>query len=82
MQKDLTAVAASQDIDQIRVQLDKLQLQPGDVLIVRRNDGAPAVSRDEAKLVRQAVLMAFEGYPFQPAILFADGYELAVIHVK
>ena len=82
MQTDLTAVAASQDIDQIRVQLELLQLQPGDVLIVRRSDAFPPVPREEAKRVRQAVLKAFEGHPFKPAILFADGYELAVVHGK
>lgn len=82
MQKDITDVAASQDIEQIRVQLEKLQLQPGDVLIVRRSDASPRVSRAQAKQIRQAVLKAFEGHPFKPAILFADGYELAVIHGK
>lgn len=80
MQVDVSTLA-TQAPETLRLELEKLPLQAGDVLIVRRSDGGP-VTRAEAKRTRQAVLKAFEGLPFAPAILFMDGYELAVLERK
>lgn len=78
MQQDFSAIAPL-ELEQIKIELAKLHLVPGDTLIVRRSD-CETITRAEAARIRETVLKAFEGHPFKPAILFADGYELAVIH--
>lgn len=60
------------------LEIGKLDVCPGDVLVMRRADGVQ-MSEDAAKRMRETVLRAFDGAGFKPALLFVDGFELAVI---
>lgn len=62
----------------VTLEIGKLEVRPGDVLAIRRADGVQ-ISRGDAAKVREVVLRAFEKAGFEPAILFVDGFELAVI---
>lgn len=77
-EKDLSGVVQRGDVELIRLEIGKLEIQRGDVLVIRRSDGVHS-TREEAARVRDSVLRAFEGAGWWPALLFVDGFELAVI---
>ena len=77
-EKDLSEVAQTKEVELIRLEIGKLEIQRGDVLVIRRSDGLQT-TRAEAEQVRKSVLRAFEGAGWWPALLFGDGFELAVI---
>lgn len=81
MEKDLSSATATGQMDIIRPQIEKLDVHPGDVIVIRSSDGL-RVSLREAERVRNMVLEAFRDAGWKPAILFVDGYELAVIRPK
>lgn len=82
-QKDISEFVQSVTIEDepvsfVTLEIGKLEVRPGDVLVMRRADGVQ-ISRADAAKVREVVLRAFEKAGFEPAILFVDGFELAVI---
>lgn len=82
-QKDISEFVQSVTIEDepvsfVTLEIGKLEVRPGDVLVMRRADGVQ-ISRGDAAKVREVVLRAFEKAGFEPAILFVDGFELAVI---
>lgn len=80
-QQDLSDTIETGQVELIQLEVGKLDIQPGDVLVIRTSHGMK-VSRAEAARVRAMVLECFQEAGFEPAILFVDGYELAVIRPK
>lgn len=78
MEQDLSAIVERGEVEAVRVAIGKLTVQPGDVLVLRRCDGL-LTSRAEAARIREEVLKVFETAGWQPALLFVDGFELAVV---
>ena len=78
MEKDLTETTETGQIELIRFEIGKLEVQPGDIVVIRKASGLP-VSRAEATRIRNDVITALEEVGILASVLFVDGFELAVI---
>lgn len=78
METDLTETTETGQVELIRFEINKLEVQPGDIVVIRKANGLP-VSRAEAARIRNDVLTALEEAGIEASVLFVDGFELAII---
>lgn len=78
MEKDLSETIATSQVEVIRFEMGKLEVQPGDIVVIRKASGLP-VSRAEATRIRNEVITALDEVGITASVLFVDGFELAVI---
>lgn len=78
METDLTKTTETGQVELIRFEINKLEVQPGDIVVIRKANGLP-VSRAEAARIRNDVLTALEEAGIEASVLFVDGFELAII---
>ncbi len=78
METDLTKTTETGQVEMIRFEINKLEVQPGDIVVIRKANGLP-VSRAEAARIRNDVLTALEEAGIEASVLFVDGFELAII---
>ncbi len=81
MEKDLEHVVETGQLELIRMEIGRLDVQAGDIVVIRKASGLP-VSRAEATRIRNDVLTALEEVGVMASVLFVDGFELAIIRQK